>query len=395
MASLLTMSLVLFRLSSAQAQTYSYDAIGQLTGVSYPSGEVLRYRYDLRGNLIGRSTYLFQGQEMFVLPEADWAFWDAGSAPPGVAGFWRDRFYDDSLWPTGPAKLGYGSGETTTVSFGPDPNARHITTFFRTRFEVSDPAAVSNLWLHVLGEDGAIVYLNGTEVFRHNMPAVVPTDQTLATAELTGTDEETFVTFLVPPVLLVPGANVLAAEVHLASPASPDMGFNLALKGGINHQPPMVSLLTPVLGELFVFGSNVVMKAYAVDADDGVAWVDFLDGNQLIQRDVAPPYEAVTAGLAPGNHALTARAVDFLGLEAVSDLVYIYVQDSYGTFMPVLHISLLGASVVVEWEGDTYYLQTADQPEGPWTTVLPAVTAGPFIIANPETSRFFRLSKTP
>ena len=42
-----------------------------------------------------------------------WKYKDDGSAP---AASWKEMAYDDSLWATGPAPLGYGNGdEATTV----------------------------------------------------------------------------------------------------------------------------------------------------------------------------------------------------------------------------------------------------------------------------------------
>ena len=43
---------------------------------------------------------------------------------------------------TGTAELGYGDGdEYTVVSFGPDPNNKYITTYFRHAFNVVDASA--------------------------------------------------------------------------------------------------------------------------------------------------------------------------------------------------------------------------------------------------------------
>src|SRR5256885_1350218 len=78
---------------------------------------------------------------------------------------------NDGTWKSGPAELGYGDGdEATVVSFGSDANNKFITTYFRDSFTVSDPSLVTSLTMRVLRDDGAVVYLNGTEVFRTNMP---------------------------------------------------------------------------------------------------------------------------------------------------------------------------------------------------------------------------------
>src|SRR5438034_1208376 len=115
-----------------------------------------------------------------------WKYLDNGS-DQGTA--WRAPGFNDAAWASGPAQLGYSSNppeldEATIVSFGPDPNNKYITTYFRRTFPVSDPASATNLTLYLLRDDAGVVYLNGTEIFRGpNLPPPpnVITSTTLAT----------------------------------------------------------------------------------------------------------------------------------------------------------------------------------------------------------------------
>src|SRR5205823_3627916 len=80
--------------------------------------------------------------------------------------------FGDGSWASGPARLGFGGdGEVTMVSYGPDPNNKYVTTYFRKSFYVTNSAALTTLTLNLLRDDGAVVYLNGVEVRRDNMPA--------------------------------------------------------------------------------------------------------------------------------------------------------------------------------------------------------------------------------
>ena len=63
---------------------------------------------------------------------------------------------------------------------GPTPNNRYLTTYFRRTFTVSDPASIAALTLHLVRDDGAVVYLNGTEIARSNMPTGTITSATRA-----------------------------------------------------------------------------------------------------------------------------------------------------------------------------------------------------------------------
>ena len=84
---------------------------------------------------------------------ATWKYLDTGVDPGST---WTTSGFDDSAWASGPAQLGYGDGdEATTVGYGPDPNAKHPTTWFRRSFEAIDPDAFSALLLRVLRDDDA------------------------------------------------------------------------------------------------------------------------------------------------------------------------------------------------------------------------------------------------
>jgi len=137
-----------------------------------------------------------------------------------------------AFWSSGPAPLGYGDGdEATVISFGPDANNKYITTYFRRSFSVTNASTYTNLTLRLLRDDGAVVYLNGVEVFRSNMPAGPITFTTLASTDVSGAAENTFVTASLNPALLVNGTNVLAVEVHQSAPNSDDLSFDLELVG--------------------------------------------------------------------------------------------------------------------------------------------------------------------
>jgi hypothetical protein len=165
----------------------------------------------------------------FVNRGSTWRYLDNGS-DQGAA--WRAPSFNDASWASGPAQLGYGDGdESTTVSFGPSSGNKYITTYFRHSFNLAEGAVAQSLNLHLLRDDGAVVYLNGTEVFRDNLPATPITYLTPANNAVGGSDESTFFLALVDPQLLVSGPNVLAVEVHQNGGASSDLSFDLELSG--------------------------------------------------------------------------------------------------------------------------------------------------------------------
>ena len=96
---------------------------------------------------------------------------------------------------------------------------------------VANPAAFSALNLRLVRDDGAVVYLNGVEVVRSNMPTGTISSTTRATTSIGGADESAWNASAIDPARLVAGTNVIAVEVHQQSPSSTDVSFNLELVG--------------------------------------------------------------------------------------------------------------------------------------------------------------------
>lgn len=167
--------------------------------------------------------------DSLVAEGATWKYWDLGT---NLGTAWRAPAFNDAGWATGPAELGYGDGdEATVVGFGGVSSNKHITTYFRHAFEVGDPGQYLALELELLRDDGAVVYLNGQEVARSNMPGGAISWQTLAASTISGTEEDIWLRYPVAASLLVAGTNVLAVEVHQRSSSSSDLSFNLSLEG--------------------------------------------------------------------------------------------------------------------------------------------------------------------
>jgi hypothetical protein len=156
-----------------------------------------------------------------ALPEGStYKYWDMGVLPGPN---WTTPGFVDAAWASGPAPLGYGDPHiVTTVGYGASAQAKYITTWFRTSFEVKGPVSAAKV--EILRDDGAVAYINGTEVARSNMPAGAISANTLASG--ISPDETSFFSFPVDPAILVEGSNVLAVEVHQAAANSSDLGFD-------------------------------------------------------------------------------------------------------------------------------------------------------------------------
>ncbi len=163
-----------------------------------------------------------------VLPAGStWSYWDRGTAP---AAGWNGPGFDSSGWATGVGPLGYGDTHVvTTLGYGADADNKYVTTWFRTTVDLIDDANLEGLRFHLLRDDAAVVYVNGLEVLRSNLPEGDILPETLALASVGDADETTYFELDNPDAELFEGPNVIAVELHQASVTSSDLGFDLAL----------------------------------------------------------------------------------------------------------------------------------------------------------------------
>jgi hypothetical protein len=177
------------------------------------------------------------GGDILVPAGSTWRYLDDGS-DQGIV--WHEFDFPDGTWNSGPAQLGYGDGdEATTVSYGSDPNDKHITTYFRHSFSVADASLYTMLLVKLLRDDGAVAYLNGHEIVRSNMPSGPIDSSTVASSTVGGDDEDAFFEYYVDSDSLRTGTNVLAVEIHQRSGTSSDISFALELIGVEEIAHPM------------------------------------------------------------------------------------------------------------------------------------------------------------
>jgi hypothetical protein len=156
-----------------------------------------------------------------------WRYWDNGS-DPGTS--WRYNGFNDGTWLSGMAPLGYGQGdEATTVGFGPNAANKFITTCFRRPFHIPEASFVQSLTGRMVRDAGAVVFLNGTEIWRDNLPSEGLSYFTMALGPLTENARTNFLTRNLNAALLVTGSNMLAAEIHQASPEGATARFDFDL----------------------------------------------------------------------------------------------------------------------------------------------------------------------
>lgn len=174
-------------------------------------------------------TFFYQSliADQILIPlGSSWKYLDNGSNQ-GTA--WRSTAFNDATWASGNAQLGYGDGdEATVVNSG--GSVKFITTYFRKAINISSIASFTGYSIRYRRDDGIVIYVNGNEVFRNNMPSGTISFTTVASSTVSD-DGNTLFTASISGSSFVNGSNVVAVEIHQRSTSSSDISFDMELKG--------------------------------------------------------------------------------------------------------------------------------------------------------------------
>lgn len=171
---------------------------------------------------------------------------------------WKTVNYLDTAWNSGEAPLGSGlsyhvktnvSGSSSGGNWGGFPGfggntgtlpgiggggfpgfggmtTTTTTTYFRKELNINNVSELGKkLECLTRINDGAVIYVNGTEVYRFNLPDGTVTDTVPAILEM---DSYSNCRFEIPRNLFVNGQNIIAVELHGASGSS-SLAFDMSL----------------------------------------------------------------------------------------------------------------------------------------------------------------------
>jgi hypothetical protein len=221
-------------------------------------------------NEIAPNTRASVGFDFFIPIDAVWKY-NTNGANLGTA--WRMIGFDDTTpdWPS-------GAGLIAEEDCGclPEPirtpisrlvnGFYHYTFYFRYHWYLPLAPASASITLRHIIDDGAIMYINGQEFHRFNMPSG-PVDYTtqastnVGNAIYFGPVSATFTN-------LIAGDNVIAVEVHQNGTASSDVTFGVEFVGNVASlvvpgDMPAQLQITRQDGNIVVSwtGSGVVLEA--------------------------------------------------------------------------------------------------------------------------------------
>ncbi len=275
---------------------------------------------------VGGQRFVADFQKIILVKKgSQWRYLDNGTSP---AANWTANEFDDSQWKQGRAELGFGDEPATHIS-GASVDARHVATYFRHTFDVADPSFYRSLVLRLKRDDGAVVYLNGTELRRINMAGGAVTASTLATREVDGLEEKVFFPIQVNPGLLRQGRNTIAVAIHQNALDSPDLTFDLELYANpaVQGFAPDVGFVPSIEGSLWQTGQIIPIQAEALDTDGQITSVSFYADGKLLGTDDTAPYAFQWQGASVGAHRLRAVALDNEKQQSITDTTVVVVEN--------------------------------------------------------------------
>lgn len=166
------------------------------------------------GTLLNAQTFIFN-------KNSSWKYNDTNTA---LADQWKNANYDVTAWQQGNGPLGYGDPVTTQTNTG------LITAYFAKDFTVNLNDLSSTMELGVMRDDGIVVYLNGEEVVRDNMPSGTIDFTTLSSTTIDGAAESVYNVFSIPKSKFVNGNNRISIELHNRGASSSDLRIDAYLK---------------------------------------------------------------------------------------------------------------------------------------------------------------------
>jgi hypothetical protein len=198
---------------------------------------------------------------------------------------------------------GTGSVANAIYTIGQNLQVGRTTYYFRQKFLFDGNRSQTDLRLSTTLDDGAVFYLNGTEIFRTNMPAGEPTYSTLAISSLIAAPVLQSVPL--PASLLINGTNLIAVEVHQATTNDGDMVFGAELVA-IEHPPSVTNFFDPGLAfnEVSAGGANSFSVELINRGTQSVALAGFVIQRSGTSLEATLPAQT----LAPGAFAVFDQA---------------------------------------------------------------------------------------
>jgi len=177
-------------------------------------------------------------QEVLIQNGDQWNYYDKGYLKHN---WYKTLQYDH--WKTGYSPIGYGDRLiTTSINYGGNQDDKHIIKYFSKNISIPDVSKFKGFEFRLQRDDGAVIYVNGKELYRDNMPEGRITHNTKSIHVIDGDEETSFYVKVFTSSIFKKGENTISVQVHQCNPYSSDCIFSLEVVG---HTDP--NILTEVI----------------------------------------------------------------------------------------------------------------------------------------------------
>ena len=170
------------------------------------------------------TSYNLVSQEPIIKSGDSWNYFDEG--------YLEDNWVENLnlfTWKEGVAPLGYGDDQVKTeISFGSDETKKEIIEYFKKDIYIKNKNYVGYEF-RLLRDDGAIIYVNGKELYRSNMQNTTITKNIRPIRVISSSQETIFHTNVFDSTIFKEGKNTIAIAVYQAYETSSDLIFDFEL----------------------------------------------------------------------------------------------------------------------------------------------------------------------
>ena len=191
-----------------------------------------------------------------------WRYYDKGSLD-GTN--WYESSYSATGWSTGKTSIGYGKDQTTET-------AKNLPCYyFRKTFALTtEPRETDDFVIDFTIDDGMVLYVNGVEAGRYNMPSGDVNYNTLASSYAPNNPDTGSLTL--KGSLFKRGTNVIAVEVHNNDLTSTDILWDASLTLMAQNAEDMEYVSTDTEYTLPSSGTQKLVAVFeAISAEDMIA----------------------------------------------------------------------------------------------------------------------------
>ena len=301
-------------------------------------------------------------QQSIITKGDEWRYLDNGSNQGSV---WHDTTFNDTGWQTGLAEFGYGDGdEQTIISYGGDANNKFITTYFRKSFELSvEDLSESTFLINLLRDDGAVVFLNGDEIIRSNMPVGNIGYQTLASSSVSGSSESEYLSYTIDPGVFKTGNNVLAVEIHQSASNSSDISFDLEL---VEYRSQVGTYISTDKNFSLTLNANRELTAVYISNGECIL-PESINTDLTLEKDCSPYVAQGDVTIAPGATLTIEPGVEIRMAEKGNMFIYGGMQ-AIGTEQEPIRITINPIFGDTSW-GALCFINSADTSDMAYVTI--------------------------